>query len=137
LIEGINDIRHDGNPDHPGRSAEEVIAAYRQIIARLHLHGVKVIGGTLTAFSGSERFDERSETARKVLNAFIRDSGEFDGVADFDRATRNPHQPEALRLDFVRDDRLHPNDAGYAAMAEAVDLSLFTSGATSCGRTHP
>lgn len=137
LIEGINDIRHDGNPDHPGRSADEVIASYRQIISRLHLRGVKVIGGTLTAFGGSERFDERSETARQTINAFIRDSGEFDGVADFDLATRNPDQPDALRLKFGRDDRLHPNDAGYEAMAQAVDLSLFATEASACGRALP
>jgi len=125
LIEGINDIRHDGNPANVGRSAEEVIAAYRQIIARLHLRGVKVIGGTLTGFAGSERFDERSETARKAINAFIRDSGEFDGVADFDRATLDPAKPDAMRSDFVREDRLHPNDRGYEAMAQAINLSLF------------
>ena len=125
LIEGINDIRHDGNPANVGRSAEEVIAAYRQIIARLHLRGIKVMGGTLTAFAGSERFDERSETARKTINAFIRDSGEFDGVVDFDKALQDPAKPEAMRADFARDDRLHPNDQGYAAMAQAIDLKAF------------
>lgn len=134
LIEGINDIRHDGDPTHPGRDAEEVIAAYRQVIARLHLRGIKVIGGTLTAFAESERFDERSEAARRTLNAFIRDSGEFDGVADFDKATRDPAKPEAMRRDFARDDRLHPNDQGYEAMARAVDLSAFIGPRTACKR---
>lgn len=133
LIEGINDIRHDGDPTHPGRSAEEVIAAYRQVIDRLHLHGIVAIGGTLTAFAGSERFDQRSEAARQAVNAFIRDDGAFDAVVDFDRATRDPASPEALRQELVGADRLHPNDQGYQAMAEAVDLSLFTSGATACG----
>lgn len=132
LIEGVNDIRHDGDPTHVGRSAEEVIAAYRQVIARLHLRGIKVFGGTLTAFAGSERFDERSETARKTLNAFIRDGGAFDGVVDFDKATRDPARPEAMRADFARDDRLHPNDQGYAAMAQAVDLSLFSRPGQAC-----
>lgn len=132
LIEGINDIRHDGDPAHPGRSAEEVIAGYRQIIARLHLRGIKIIGGTLTAFGGSERFDERSESARQVINAFIRKGGEFDGVAEFDKATLDPAKPEAMRQDFVRDDRLHPNDQGYAAMAQAVDLSAFVRPGSAC-----
>lgn len=132
LIEGINDIRHDGDPAHPGRSAEEVIAGYRQVIARLRLRGVKVVGGTLTAFGGSERFDARSEAARRALNAFIRDSGEFDAVADFDKATRLPGQPDAMRPEFVRDDRLHPNDQGYAAMAAAVDLSTFVRPSVAC-----
>ena len=126
LIEGINDIRHDGDPTHPGRSPEEVIAAYRQVITRLHLRGIKIIGGTLTAFGGSERFDERSESARQTVNAFIRKGGEFDGVAEFDKATLDPAKPEAMRTDFVRDDRLHPNDQGYAAMAQAIDLSAFS-----------
>jgi len=84
-----------------------------------------VIGGTLTAFAGSERFDQRSEASRQAINAFIREGGAFDGVVDFDLATRDPVRPEALREGFGRDDRLHPNDQGYKAMAEAVDLSLF------------
>lgn len=128
LIEGINDIRHDGNPANVGRTPEEVIASYRQVIARLHLRGIKVIGGTLTAFAGSERFDERSESARQTINAFIRDSGEFDAVADFDRATLDPAQPDAIRADRVGNDKLHPNDAGYLAMGEAIDLEAFTPG---------
>ena len=134
LIEGINDIRHDGNPANVGRTPEEVIASYRQVIARLHLRGIKVIGGTMTPFGGSERFDERSENARQVVNAFIRDSGEFDAVADFDLATRDPAQPEAMRADFSGPDRLHPKDPGYAAMAEAIDLSTFITPETVCGR---
>lgn len=133
LIEGINDIRHDGNPANAGRSAEEVIAGYRQVISRLHLHGIKVIGGTLTGFAGSERFDERSEAERQTINAFIRESGEFDGVVDFDRATRDPDHPLALRGDYGRDDRLHPNDSGYEAMAQAVDLSSLVGAGTRCG----
>ncbi len=132
LIEGINDIRHDGDPANVGRSAEEVIAAYRQIIARLHLRGIKVIGGTLTGFAGSERFDERSEAARKTLNAFIRGSGEFDSVVDFDKALQDPAKPEAMRADFARDDRLHPNDQGYTAMAQAIDLSQFNGPQARC-----
>lgn len=132
LIEGINDIRHDGNPANVGRSAEEVIAAYRQVIDRLHLRGIKVVGGTLTAFADSERFDARSEASRQTINAFVRDSGAFDAVADFDRATRDPSRTEALRIEFGRDDRLHPNDQGYQAMAEAVDLSIFTAGEPAC-----
>lgn len=130
LIEGINDIRHDGNPANVGRSAEEVIAAYRQVIARLHMRNIKVIGGTLTAFGGSERFDERSEASRQTINAFIRDSGEFDAVVDFDRATLDPAKPDSIRVEMVGNDKLHPNDAGYQAMAEAIDLSIFTSGTT-------
>lgn len=134
LLEGINDIRHNGDPAQPGRSAEEVIAGYRQIIDRLHLHGIKVIGGTVTPFAGSERFDARSEAARQALNVFIREGGAFDAVIDFDAAVRDPERPEAMIEGSHRDDRLHPNDAGYRRMAEAIDLSIFqpAQGEASC-----
>lgn len=124
-IEGINDIRHDGNPMNPGRDPEEVIAAYRQVVTRLHLHGIKVFGGTLTAFGGSARYDPRSENSRQVVNAFIRTSGIFDGVVDFDAALRDPASPTDLAADTHTDDRLHPNDEGHRRMALAVDLALF------------
>ncbi len=132
LIEGINDIRHDGNPANVGRTPEEVIAAYRQVIARLHLRGIKVIGGTLTPFAGSERYDARSESARQTINAYVRDSGEFDAVVDFDLATRDPDHPEAMRAELAGNDRLHPNDKGYDAMGRAVDLGAFVSPVTDC-----
>lgn len=134
LIEGINDIRHDGNPANVGRSPQEVIAAYRQVIDRLHLHRIKVIGGSLTAFGGSERFDERSEAARQAVNAFVREGRAFDAVADFDKATRDPQKPEAMIAAFVRDDRLHPNDQGYEAMAKAIDLAAFNRPGVVCAR---
>jgi lysophospholipase L1-like esterase len=132
LIEGINDIRHDGNPANVGRTPEEVIASYRQVIARLHLRDIKVVGGTLTPFAGSERFDVRSESARQTINAFIRDSGEFDAVIDFDLATRDPDHPEAMQAEMVGNDRLHPNDKGYDAMGQAIDLGAFVTGAAGC-----
>ncbi|ADL02200.1 SGNH/GDSL hydrolase family protein [Brevundimonas subvibrioides] len=132
LIEGINDIRHDGNPANVGRSADEVIAAYRQVISRLHLHGIKVIGGTMTAFGGSERFDARSEATRQAVNTFIRESGAFDAVADFDAATRDPAQTDQMQVDLVGADRLHPNDKGYDTMAQAIDLDAFAPSGTGC-----
>ena len=131
-IEGINDIRHDGNPMNLGRDPEEVIAAYRQVVARLHLHGIKVFGGTLTPFGGSERFDARSENSRQIINAFIRDSGVFDGVVDFDIALRDPDHPTDLAAGAHTNDRLHPNDEGHRRMAQAIDLALFEPGSRSC-----
>lgn len=133
-IEGINDIRHDGDPMNPGRDPEEVIAAYRQVVARLHLHGIKVFGGALTPFEGSARFDARSENARQVINAFIRESGLFDGVVDFDFALRDPDRPTELVAGTHTNDRLHPNDEGHRRMAEAIDLALFKPETRSCGR---
>lgn len=134
-VEGINDIRHDGNPMNPGRDPQEVIDAYRQVVARLHLHGIKVFGGTLTAFGGSERFDERSESSRQIVNAFIRTSGVFDGVVDFDAALRDPDQPVSLAAGTHTDDRLHPNDEGHRRMAQAVGLALFQPQIRPC--EHP
>lgn len=131
-IEGINDIRHDGNPMNPGRDPEEVIAAYRQVVARLHLHGIKVFGGTLTPFGGSERFDARSENSRQVINAFIRTSGVFDGVVDFDAALRDPGRPVDIVVSAQTGDRLHPNDEGHGRMAQAIDLGLFEPESRSC-----
>nr|WP_313391433.1 GDSL-type esterase/lipase family protein [Brevundimonas diminuta] len=125
LLEGINDIRHGGDPAKPGRNAADMIQGYRQLIARLHDHGVKAIAGTLTPFKGSERYDAPSSEARRTLNAFIRDGSAFDGIVDFDAAVRDPADPEAFRAEAVRPDMLHPNDEGYRLMAEAVDLSLF------------
>lgn len=96
-----------------------------QVAARLRLHDVRVLGGTLTPFAGSERFDERSEASRQPLNAAIRSGRLFDGVVDFDAAVRDPANPQAMAEGTHRDDRLHPNDEGYRRMAEAIDLSLL------------
>ena len=126
LLEGINDIRHGGDPaTAPGRNAADMILGYRQVAARLHDHGLQVIGGTLTPFEGSEKFEPVAEGTRQALNAFIRDDGVFDAVIDFDAAVRDPARPQAFAAGTARDDRLHPNDEGYRRMAEAVDLSLF------------
>ncbi len=125
LLEGINDIRHGGDPAKPGRNAADMVQGYRQLVARLRDHGVKAVAGTLTPFKGSERYDAPSSEARRVLNAFIRDEGAFDGVVDFDAAVRDPADPESFRAGAARPDMLHPNDEGYRLMAEAVDLSLF------------
>lgn len=125
LLEGINDIRHSGKPDfRPGRNADDVILGYRQIVARLQMHGIRTAGATLTPFGGSERYEPVSTAARQRLNAFIRSSGVFAAVIDFDAALRDPAKPEFLPDDITRD-HLHPNQAGHARMARAIDLSLF------------
>lgn len=125
LLEGINDIRHSGAPDfRPGRSADDVILGYRQIAARLQMHGIRTLGATLTPFGGSERYEPVSAAARRQLNAFIRESGVFAGVIDFDAALRDPAEPEFLP-DALTRDHLHPNRTGYAKMAQTIDLSLF------------
>lgn len=125
VLEGINDIRHSGKPDFlPGRNAEDMILGYRQIVTRLQWHGIRTIGATLTPFGGSERYEPVSTAARQALNAFIRDGKTFWAVIDFDAALRDPANPESLRVDITRD-HLHPDDKGYADIAQAIDLSLF------------
>lgn len=125
LFEGINDIRHSGPPAFaPGRSAADMQLGYRQVVERLRQHGIATIGATLTPFGASDRYEPVSAATRQALNTFIRDGRTFDAVIDFDAIVRMPDNPESLPAAITRD-HLHPNDAGYARMADAIDLSLF------------
>jgi lysophospholipase L1-like esterase len=128
VLEAINDIgqgaRANANPSD-AVTADELIAAYRQLIERAHIHGIKVIGCTLTPYEGAGYYSEPGETVRSAVNQWIRTGGGFDSVVDFDAATRDPENPRQLRPAYNIRDHLHPNDAGYKAMAEAIDLSIF------------
>ena len=128
LLEGINDIGNGTAPNsqYPVTS-EQLIWGLQQIVNRARMHGIKVIGCTLTPYEGAGYFRETGETIRQTVNTWIRTSGAFDAVADFDAATRDPANPRRLRPEFDPGDHLHPNDAGYRAMAEAVDLRIFNS----------
>lgn len=127
LMEGINDIGFSAGMV-PGFSRpdlitpEEIIQGYRQIIARCHARGLKIIGATMTPFGGSPAFTPAKETVRLAVNRWILTSGAFDSVVDFDRVVRDPQQPDRLRGDFDSGDHIHPDDAGYQAMAAAIDL---------------
>jgi lysophospholipase L1-like esterase len=136
LLEGVNDIGFPGAELGDGflaapadaRSAEDVTGAYRQLIARAHARGVKVIGATITPFEGVDLpgyWSESKEAARQAVNQWIRTSGAFDGVIDFDAVLRDPGHPARLQPRFASADNLHPNDAGYQAMAGAIDLAHF------------
>jgi len=129
LLIGINDITGAtrGNPAAPTLSAETLIAGYRQIIAQARLRGVRVIGCTLTPFGGSPVYTATGEALRSAVNAWIRASGEFDAVIDFDAATRDSNDPTRFRAEADSPDLLHPGDSGYKLMAEAIDLSLFVT----------
>ena len=128
LLEGINDISGGARQTGPNAfSAEDLIAAYRQVIAMAHEAGVKVIGCTLTPFGGSSAYSDRGEAIRMAANTFIRTSGEFDGVIDFEMAVRDLADPKRYRKEADSPDLLHPGDAGYKLMGEAVDLKLFMS----------
>jgi lysophospholipase L1-like esterase len=130
LLEGINDIGFSMLPDNsipePPIEANALIAAYRQIIGRAHLLGIKVIGGTLLPFQGAMYYSETGEQTRQSVNEWIRSAGEFDAVVDFDRALRDPKKPDKLAAAFDSGDHLHPSDAGYIAMSKVFDLSLFS-----------
>ena len=117
FVEGINDI---GNG--VATSAAQLIAADEQIIARAHADGLRVLGGTLVPFAGAGYYSAQKETVREALNSWIRAGGAFDGVVDFDARLRDPANPTAMLPAYDSGDHLHPNDAGYRAMADAVDL---------------
>jgi lysophospholipase L1-like esterase len=135
LLEGINDITGGTrNPDAPTLTADDLIAAYRQIVALAHERGVRVIGCTLTPYGGSRVFNAAGEAIRTRVNEWIRTSGAFDGVVDFDAATRDPSNPTRFRAEADSPDLLHPGDAGYRLMAESIVLSLFTTSAPSVRR---
>ena len=131
LLEGINDIGFSQTPDsgctapNTDVSAAQIIAGYRHLIAAAHAAGLKIFGGTLTPFQGAAYYSAAGEAKREAVNNFIRTSGAFDGVIDFDAAVRDPANPLQILPAYDSGDHLHPNDAGYQAMANAVNLALF------------
>jgi lysophospholipase L1-like esterase len=132
LLEGINNIGIPGAFGLPGEqvSADEIIAGHRQLIARARERGLKIYGATLTPFEGTTfpgYYTAAGEAKRQAVNSWIRTSGEFDAVIDFDKAVRDPAYPTRMLAAYDSGDHLHPNDAGYQAMADAVDLGLFRS----------
>jgi lysophospholipase L1-like esterase len=136
LLEGINDIgfvgaKMDGqylSDPAETRSAQDIIDAYRQLISRAHARGIKVIGATITPCEGVDipgYYSDAKELVRKTVNKWIRTGGAFDGMIDFDAVVRDPDHPTRLLPKFASKDHLHPNDAGYKAMADSIDLALF------------
>jgi lysophospholipase L1-like esterase len=125
FMEAINDIGGASRAGSTPVTTEEIIAIYKQMITRAHMRGIKVIGATLTPYEGAGYYSEPGEGIRTAVNQWIRTTGMLDGMVDFDLATRDPANPKKFRPGFNIRDNLHPNDAGYRAMAEAIDLSLF------------
>ena len=122
VLEGINDISRSAVD---GVTADDIIAGYQQLITRAHDRGIVIIGATLTPASPRAPFTPALEAKRAAVNAFIRTSGEFDGVIDFDAATRDPASPLQFLPKYDSGDHLHPGDTGYRAMGDAIDLTLF------------
>jgi lysophospholipase L1-like esterase len=133
VLIGINDIGHPGTgtiPISEEPTPEELIAGYRQLIARAHAKGIAVYGATLTPFEGTifpGYYTPEKEQIRQAVNNWIRSGDAFDGVIDFDRAVRDPSHPTRMLPAYDSGDHLHPNDLGMQAMANAIPLELFRS----------
>jgi lysophospholipase L1-like esterase len=123
LMIGINDIGASSAANPVG--AGDIIAGYRQVVARAHAQGIAVYGATLTPFEGAGYYSPEKEAVRQAVNAWLRVAGNTDAVIDFDRATRDPAHPARFLPAYDSGDHLHPNDAGYRAMGDAVPLALF------------
>jgi lysophospholipase L1-like esterase len=130
LLEGINDIGGGG------ATAQQVVDGMKQLVARVHARGIKIIGATITPSEGTDApglenyATAETDARRRAVNDFIRNSGTFDGVADFSAATEDPNKPGHLRPEFVPNssvggpgDHLHPNRAGFLAMARSINLT--------------
>lgn len=131
LMESINDIGHPGSADlhEQAVTADDITAGMRQIVDRAHAHGIRVLGATLTPYADTifpGYYTEEGEKERQAVNRWIRESGGFDGVIDFDAVVRDPAHPDHIAAQYDFGDHLHPNDAGYRKMGETVDLSLLS-----------
>ena len=135
LLIGINDISWPGTilaPDQTPPSADEMIAGFRQVIALAQANNVRLIGATLPPFEGAltgtplgNYYSPEKDALRQEVNRWIRESGAFDAVVDFDAVLRDPANPARMNAAFDSGDHLHPGDAGNRAMAEAIDLDAL------------
>lgn len=127
VLEGVNDIGAAGAKASP--TVADLIAGHRQLIDRARARGLRIIGATLIPFEGAAYWTPEGEAKRQALNAWIRTSGAYDAVLDFDRLMQDQARPARMRAEFDSGDHLHPGPAGYEAMAGSIDLSLFRVGA--------
>ena len=138
VFEGVNDLgvaygRFEGPmaairnlmPQGVNATEETLVAGYRQLIARAHAKGLKIYGATIAPYQGAMYFSAEGEAVRQAVNKWIRESGEFDAVLDFDAVFRDPAQPAQMKEGLHSGDFLHGSDAGYKAVAESIDLRLF------------
>ncbi len=131
LLEGINDIGFSQDPNtgctepNTNVSAAQIEAGYLRLIRQAHGHGLKVFGGTLVPFKGSAYWSPAAEAKREAVDTWIRTSHAFDGVIDFAKATQDRYDPQYINPAYNSGDDLHPNDAGYQAMANAINLATL------------
>ena len=123
VFEGVNDL---GGSRDGEATAKELIESFKKMIGLAHEKGIKIYGATIMPFKGNGYYNESREKGRQMVNEWIRTSGEYDGVIDFDAYTRDPEQPDRLNPAFLfENDWLHPNASGYQKMGESIDLNLF------------
>ena len=125
ISEGINDIGGVRNSDQATKIANDLIEAYKTMIDKAHAKGIKVYGATILPFAKSFYDKDFCQTARDTVNTWIRTSGRFDAVIDFEKAMSDPQNPKTLLSNLHSGDFLHPNEAGYKVMGEFIDLKLF------------
>jgi hypothetical protein len=126
LLEGINDLNLRGRVDGSTfLTSEELFWGYRQIVDRAQAHRIKALGATSMPEEGAPTASERGEKVRQTVNQWIRAKGNFDAVVDFDAIVRDPQRPARLKPEFDPGDRIHPNDDGNLALADAFDLNWF------------
>jgi len=127
VLESINDIGHLHRLSAPDDEidAQQLEFGLKQIADAAHQHGIKVYGATLTPYGGAGYYSDKGEQVREDVNTWIRTSGVFDAVIDFDQITRDPQKPTWFNPAYDSGDHLHPKDDGYKAMADGIDLKLF------------
>jgi lysophospholipase L1-like esterase len=127
IYEGVNDLGNKRDSTIAYRTATELIAAYEKMITDAHAKGIKVYGATIMPFKGNGYYSKHAEGARQKVNEWIRNSGKFDALIDFDKTLRDPADPEILlnAAQSGANDHLHPNEQGYVMMGKSIDVNLF------------
>lgn len=132
VLEGVNDLggltrTKEVSPAEHAAFVQRILAAYEQIITRARTHGIEAVGATILPYMGSNYYHpgQTNEADRQAINNWIRSPGHFAAVVDFDAVIRDPTHPDRMLPAFDSGDHLHPSPAGYAAMANAIPLSLF------------
>ncbi|HEX3398730.1 MAG TPA: SGNH/GDSL hydrolase family protein [Acetobacteraceae bacterium] len=126
---GTNDLRNRWAKPEEEVTAEQMIAGLKQMALRAHTRGIRIFGATLTPFENETflvgAWNPAREAVRQAVNAWIRESGAFDAVVDFDKGLRDPEHPTSMLAIYDCGDHLHPSDLGYNRMGDVIDLSLF------------
>jgi lysophospholipase L1-like esterase len=136
VFEGVNDIGGVSSAVAATTTANNLIAAFQQMIGKAHAKNIRIYGGTITPFNGNSYYNQYSELCRNTVNQWIRTKGNYDGCIDFDKVMRNPQDTMRLLLPAYQNDGLHPDAAGYKKMGESIDLNLFTESDTTALGVH-